>query len=342
MMRYGKARAFLATIVLLTATAACSSSAAPAPTASASGAAAAASTASTPAKAFKIGVSVPDVQGPFFLAMLYGIFEEAKAQGAQVILLDAGGYGNLDKQISQMEDLISQKVDGILLDPIDDAALQPVVTKAVAAGIPVVGAGDPVGGQAASQVTTDHAAVGKAMGDWVVKNITAGTYIGLSGPAGANWSTTRWKAFKEVLDGAGWTMLAEQNSDPSRDLGLKLAEDLLQRFPNATLMYAADNTIGLGAADALRAANLAGKIKLVTVVVDEDTKKAVKDGVVTMVVAQQTVKVGRDSVTALLKAMRKESVERSIGIEPVIVTKDNVDSLDYTPIAQPAGWTPNS
>lgn len=326
MLRHGKVTAFLATLILVMSTAACSST----PAAESNDA----------SKTVRIGVSVPDVQGPFFLAMLYGIFEEAKAQGAEVVLLDAGGYGNLDKQISQMEDLINQKVDGILLDPIDDGALAPAVAKAVAAGIPVVGSGDPVGGDASSEVTTDHGAVGKAMGDWVVANLTPGTYAGLAGPAGANWSTTRWTAFKGVVDAAGWTMVAEQNSDPSRDLGLKLAEDLLQRFPDVSLMYAADNTVGLGAADALRAANLAGKIKLVTVVVDEDTKAAVRDGVVTMVVAQQTVKVGRDAVTALMKAMKKETVERSIKIEPLTVTKDNVDSLDYGPIAQPAGWTP--
>lgn len=307
-----------------------------------SGAGSSSAPASAAAAKVRIGVSVPDVQGPFFLAMLYGIYEQAEVEGADVVLLEAGGYSNLDKQISQMEDLIQQKVDGILIDPIDDNALQPIISKAVEAGIPVVGAGDPVAGKAISEVTTDHVSVGRAMADWVVKNLKPGKLIGESGPAGANWSTSRWKAFKDIVVPAGWQLVAEQNSDPARDIGLKLTEDLLQRFPDADLIYAADNAIGLGTADAVRAAGRVDMTKIVTVVIDEDTKAALKDGSITMTVAQQTVAVGRQAVTALVKAIRGETIERSIKLEPVVVTKDNVDTLDYGPIAPPAGWTPGS
>ena len=60
----------------------------------------------------KIGVSMPNIKGPWFTPVLFGISDEAKKLGYEVTILDAGGYANVDKQVSQFSNLVVQKVCG--------------------------------------------------------------------------------------------------------------------------------------------------------------------------------------------------------------------------------------
>ncbi len=69
------------------------------------------------AAADKIGVTMPNIKGPWFTPVLYGISDEAKKLGYEVTIQDAGGYANVDKQVSQFSNLVVQKVSAILIDP---------------------------------------------------------------------------------------------------------------------------------------------------------------------------------------------------------------------------------
>ncbi|MEZ5077512.1 MAG: sugar ABC transporter substrate-binding protein [Solirubrobacterales bacterium] len=61
---------------------------------------------------------------------------EAEALGGTAIVEDA--QGEPDKQVSDMQRLISRGVDAIIVFPLDSKALRPVLNQAEAAGIPVV------------------------------------------------------------------------------------------------------------------------------------------------------------------------------------------------------------
>src|SRR5689334_12111506 len=102
-----------------------------------------------------IGVSVPNVKGPWYTPELYGITDEAKKLGYEVVIQDSGGYGNVDKQISQMSNLIVQKAKAIIVDPADPTAFNGVVKEAGDAGIFILGAGVT---QVASDIPVDAAA----------------------------------------------------------------------------------------------------------------------------------------------------------------------------------------
>ena len=103
----------------------------------------------------KIGVSMPNIKGPWFTPVLYGISDEAKKLGYDVTIQDAGGYANVDKQVSQFSNLVVQKVAAILIDPANPASFNGAVKEAKADKIPVIGAGSPI---VASDVEADAAA----------------------------------------------------------------------------------------------------------------------------------------------------------------------------------------
>jgi ribose transport system substrate-binding protein len=287
-----------------------------------------------------IGVSVPTVQGPFFTAMLYGIKDEAAKRGYKVQVMDAGGYGNVDQQATQMNNLTTQQVKAILVDPADPTVLKAPVAQAKSAGIPVIGTGDPAP-DANSNVSSSHCDIGKAMAAGTKKLLPSGGDIAvLAGPPGATWTTDRLKCFKEVLNGSNIKIKAEKTSEPAVDQGVAIASDFLQRYPNIDLLYGADDTVGVGAANAVKEANRCGKTQVLLAVLGEQAESLLKEGCVNFVVAQQTVLIGRRAVETADKLIQGQTAEPNIAVPLVDVTKDNVGSVDIATMREPAGYKP--
>lgn len=291
-------------------------------------------------EAGKLGVSMPTVQGPFFTALLYGIVDEAEKQGFDPIVLDAGSYANVDQQVSDMQNLLVQDVRAILIDPADDNAFVGVLMEADAQGVPVVASGAPLAGTDAA-VTASHCDLGKAMAEGAQELLPGGgTVAALTGPAGAFWATERFRCFAEALSGTDIEIVAEQASEPDAAVGLSIATDMLQRFPDVDLMYGADDTVGVGAARAVQSNDACGEIAVLTAILGETTEELMREGCIDYVVAQQTVLIGRESVRVAKALAAGESLaETSIIIPVVPVTPDTLDDADIGAFRQPAGWS---
>ena len=80
--------------------------------------------------------SVPNLGFPFFVHMLNEIKAEAQAQG--VNLTESDGQNSATKQTADIEAALVQKVNAIVISPLDVNALAPAIEEAVKAGVPVV------------------------------------------------------------------------------------------------------------------------------------------------------------------------------------------------------------
>lgn len=292
------------------------------------------------AAADKIGISLPTVQGPYFTAAIYGYVDEARERGFEVVILDAGGYGRPDRQVSDMQNLLAQNVRAIIVDPADDISFAGVLAEAREAGVPVVASGAPLTG-ADGSVSASHCDLGKAMGQGARELLPeGGTMIALTGPAGGFWATERWRCFKEEIAGSGIEIAAEQTSEPDAATGLGIATDMLQRFPDARLAYGADDTVGVGAARAVQAEGLCGEVKMLTAILGETTEELMRAGCIDHVVAQRVVVIGRKSIEMVDELINgRTPAEKDVVVPVVAVTPANLDSIDQGEIRQPKGWT---
>lgn len=283
--------------------------------------------------------------GSFLVAESYGVIDEAKKQGVDLVFLEAGGFGGIQKEIANVETLIEQKVDAIILDPISVEALSPVLNKAKDAGIPVIGVGDLVDHPAVvAAATSKQEDIGHAMGQALVDGSKGQpvNLIVLAGPPGAEWTTKRHAGFDAVVKAASniKTLTTQWFPDETRANGLKLAEDYLKTFPNANAFYTADNAVGLGVGDTLKQQNKVGQVQVVTCVVDADTVQMIKDGAITADVAQQPVTAGRLALQLAIKAARGEKVERVTYVPTVTITPDTVGEVKTDTMMAPEGWKP--
>ena len=293
----------------------------------------------------RVGVSMPNVKGPWFTPVLYGISDEARKLGYDVVIQDAGGYGNVDKQVSQFQNLVVQKVVAILIDPANPASFNGPVKQAGAAKIPVIGAGSPIVAsdvEASAAASSSHCNVGHELAKGAKALLpNGGTIAVLAGPAGAFWASDRLRCFKEDIAGTNLKIVAEQTSEQDPAVALSLANDFLQRFPKVDMLYGADDTYGVGAARAAQGAQKCGKVKVMFAVLGEAAEEMMRAGCADYVVAQQPVVIGRSAVRMMDALVKGKPLEKKKDEVPLIpVTMTNLNSLDKSGMQAPKGWTP--
>ncbi|OBZ97526.1 ABC transporter substrate-binding protein (plasmid) [Pararhizobium polonicum] len=166
------------------------------------------------------------------------VAHEAEAAAARdkritkFVLLDAGF--DQKKQVADIEDLIAQKVDAIIIQPVTSTSADASIEKAVAAGIPVVLHTGRIESDAfTTEIQGGAEHFGKVMGDFLVKELNGkGNIWVLRGLAGHPEDTNRYNGLVESLKGTDIKIAAEENGDWQYDKAKKVCETLYLNDPN--------------------------------------------------------------------------------------------------------------
>ena len=297
-----------------------------------------------PAKSYRIGVLEPNMAIPHFVAQAYGFVDEAEKLGARVLLYDAGEHKNVAKQVSQMEDLIANKVDAICIVPGTTATAVAQIDQAIAAGIPVVNVNimsdNP---KVLGRIRSDDYELGRLQGEYIVKGLRGqGNVVMIAGVSGNSAFILRAKGFKEyVAKHPGIKVLSEQWTPNATDKGLKLMEDWSQAFPKIDAVYSGGDRLTIGAVQALLAqGKKPGQVIVTTVDYNDDTEKLVREGWISAAMVQVPVTMGRWGIRVAILALEKQPIPDKLFTPIFVVTKENADQVDITAVRQPKGWRP--
>jgi ABC-type sugar transport system substrate-binding protein len=297
-----------------------------------------------PSKTYRLGVSIPHLANPHYVGQAYGYIDEAQNLGAQVTLLEAGGYEHLDKQVSQVEDLIASKVDAIIIAAVSGPGTVGAVEAAAAAGIPVINVNVMTDSdKVVTRIRSDDDVIGRMQADFMGERLKgAGNIVMLRGAPGTSWAEIRGNAFRQQLAAKypNVKVLGEQYSQSTPADGLRLMEDFLQTFPQINGVYNGADSTAVGAAQAVKGAGKAGSIVMTATDFQLDTEKFIREGVISASVLQQPVTMGRWGVRAAISYLEKKPVPPVMFTGLMTATKENLDSLDLTAVRAPSGWTP--
>ncbi len=94
------------------------------------------STSGTPTKTYTLALVLDDLTNPVELPLRKGA-KDAAAKYGFTLKIVGPSPATAQQQISLMQDLQSQKVDGVVILPVDSSALVPAINSMVDAGIPV-------------------------------------------------------------------------------------------------------------------------------------------------------------------------------------------------------------
>ncbi|NGQ96712.1 ribose ABC transporter substrate-binding protein RbsB [Brevibacillus sp. SYP-B805] len=267
-----------------------------------------------------IGLAISTLNNPFFVSLKEGAEKAAKEAGADLIVVDA--QDDTAKQISSVEDLIQKKVNVILINPTDSAAIATAVEAANKANIPVITVDRSAeGGQVVSHIASDNVKGGKMAGEFILEKLGGkGNIVELQGIAGTSAARDRGKGFHEAVDNKeGLKVIASQPADFDRAKGLSVMENILQSNKDIQAVFAHNDEMALGALQAIEAA---GKnILVVGFDATDDAVKAVNEGKMAATVAQKPAAIGETAVQTAMKVVKGEKVDSFIPVDLELVTK---------------------
>jgi ribose transport system substrate-binding protein len=257
-----------------------------------------------------------------------GAEEAARAHpGVNLVVLAPEREVNIDQQVSILEDQITRGVSAIAVAPAGISEILPVLDRAKAAGIPVVIVDTDVNWPSkASFVGADNKRAGRLAGEFIVKTVGGtGKVAVIRGILGIATHEDRLAGFREALAQApGIECVAVQPANSERALGMSVMENYLSTYPDLKAVFATNDQMALGAAEAVSARNLSGKVAIVGVDATGEGVRAVQAGRLAADVAMFPDALGRDAVEAAIKAARRQPVEKRIDTGETLVTKDNV------------------
>jgi ribose transport system substrate-binding protein len=282
--------------------------------------------AETPAaKQFKIGFSAYGLDQPFHKTIYDTVKAEVEKAGAVFIGTDS--RDDINVQINAIEDLIAQKIDLLIMAPVNSDQIQPALEACKAANIPVVNYDTPATDQSLVNVTvtSDNVAAGRIAGEYLLKNvgITAGKVLIFDNP-GTQSVDDRVKGFLEATKGTGivpeyihfkGTMESIHSSN----------EDGLSSNPDAVAYFGTVSILSTDACAVLAAQGRAGKLPLISVDGSPDEKPYIKTGEMLATAAQSPIGIAKQSVESALKLLKGESVQKTVQIPPFIIDKANLD-----------------
>jgi ribose transport system substrate-binding protein len=280
------------------------------------------------ADTYVVSMKGPASGNPYWAAFEKGAKEKGKELGVDVQVVSPPSETDVQAQISQIEDLIAQKVSGIALAPTDPAALGPVVDEAKEAKIPVVFVDGAGSNEGVPFVGTNNLKGGELAGDFMCKKLPKGSEVAiLQGVMTTTNGADRYNGAKQALEACGMKVVAAQPADWDRAKGQAVTETILTGNPNIAGIFGSNDNMALGAVEALKAAAKLDKVMVVGYDANPDAANSILAGELTASVAQAPAKMAGLGIQSLVDMKAGKQVAMVTDPGTVLVTKDN--AKDY-------------
>jgi len=286
-----------------------------------------------PKKTFTIGISHYALVIPFYRSMQAGFAAGAKKYGMKIVTTDSGFDPN--KQVANIESLITRHVDVIVASPGDANALIPAYKEAVSANIPIISIANHLAPSGKKYETSFYGRPWDEVSAVRTERLVGymhgkGDLLVIRGPSGIAFVQDDKAGLNRVLKRhPGVKVVFAQNSkDLSVAEGLRLAQAGLTAHPKIGGMWVEEDDLVVGAARALQARGLAGKVPVVTMDGDPKAFQLIKQGVVTLDMALPTYSWGIDQMRLLHNFLANHKpIPKYVPSQVIVATKANVDSL---------------
>ncbi len=279
----------------------------------------------------KIGFSQVTLQSPFYVQLRDGSAAATKSFGHELIFLDANG--DVTKQNNDIQDLITQGVDALIVNPVNPEAVGPAIEEAIAAGIPVITVDRSVTNTGVTaHIGRDNITMGKVVGQAVVARLAAdgienAKIIEIQGDAGGAVMMDRRDGFHNAINGTGHEIVEGPFAEYIRSNAVVAMQDLLQSHPDVNVVYAHNDDMALGALQVLEEN---GRDDVFVAGVDglsEALEVMASGGNYVATSLNDPQYLGDVAIQVALAAINGETVSSFVDAGTSAVTSDNVDDF---------------
>ncbi|MCJ8351208.1 TMAO reductase system periplasmic protein TorT [Moritella sp.] len=297
-------------------------------------------------KSWNICVCLPHVKDSYWHSVNYGIVSESQRLGVKMQLVEAGGYANLNKQISQIKDFIANGANAIVIGAISFDGLNQVIREAKEKGIPVI---DIVNDVSSTDISAKSMVyfgeMGYKIGQYLAERHPKGSKIvkvgWFPGPAGADWAQAADKGFLDAIYGSDSAVRIVETKfgDTSKDTQSRLVEETIEFHPD--LKYIVGTAVTAEASyDLLRSRNLTKDIKIMSYYYTSGVHKGIQRGQILAATTDSVVIQGRVAIDQAIRILEDKSYDKHVGPTLFVIDENNINQVDRTAILSPIDFKP--
>jgi len=265
--------------------------------------------------------------GDYFTGMRNAVVKAGQDRGWTVNATNADGSDA--KLVSDVENFIAQRVDGIIISGAWFNDIPAALNAAEKAKIPVVLVDRMFDSQNfTAWVGPDNEFMGEQIGNYIVKQLPAGgtAVIIRGGPAENTIGINRTKGVTKALTAAGnfTIQVAPDFGDWSTDGGKKAMENMLARFPRIDFVFCENDSMVFGAQSAARDAGRSNQIIFAGVDGANAAIQAIIEGGNYKATAYNDANViGPEAVAVMARILAGEKFNKINTMNSPLITNDN-------------------
>ena len=272
----------------------------------------------------RIGVALPTRGVPFYQELEAGIRDAARRERYELVVTDA----NMDAgaQAAQAAGLLAQRLDAIVIAPIDTLAIVPAVERANAARVPVFTVGfRPARGRTVSHVQSDHVGLGRIAATYLAAFLGGRGEVAVVTRRGIPALAEREEGFRAAMRAhRGITIVDSVDGGGAREQTLGVLEPVLRARRETDAVFAVEDRSALGAYDAAMARYRADLIIVGADPSGETLQLVQGEGPLKASLVQQPRRMGEQLIQLAVRHFDDEPVAPRVLVPTRLV---NVDSL---------------
>lgn len=281
----------------------------------------------------------------FWKTVHAGALKGASEAGVDLIWKGPAREDDRDDQIKVVESSISRKVQGIVIAPLDEQALVPILREAASAKIPVVIFDSGIKWEGRSSFVATDNRLGGVLAAQEMGRILAGKgrLVVMRYAEGSASTTLREEGFlstiKEKFPGIQ-LVSSDQFGGATVDAAYRVAENLLNRFTDLDGIYAPNESTTYACMKAITDLGRSKQVHLVGFDASEKLVMGLRSGAIDALVVQNPFRMGELAVTTMAKAIRGEPVSANVDTGCTLVTRANMDEPAVRTVLEPpiAQW----
>ncbi|RBH57519.1 MULTISPECIES: sugar ABC transporter substrate-binding protein [Pseudomonas] len=278
---------------------------------------------------YRIGVSIARVDDNFMTYVRNGLEAAAKQEGVQIQFEDA--QGDVVRQLNQVEGFLSQKVDAVIVLPVDTSATANMTRAAVEAKTPLVYVNrhpdERTLPKGVVTVASNDIEAGQLQMRYLAEKLGGkGSLAIIMGDLAQNATHDRTEGVKQVLkDYPGIKIVEQQSAEWQRNKGMDLTSNWLLAGTHFDAIVANNDEMAIGAAMALQQAGKAkGEIAIVGIDGLPDGLAAIKRGMLIASVFQDPKAQATVAVQSAIKMIKGEAVEPDVWVPFQLIKPEQV------------------
>jgi ribose transport system substrate-binding protein len=269
-------------------------------------------------------------QHQFWQAVKLGSENAAKDLNVDITFEGPESEAMVDKQVEMFQTALDKKPAAICLAAVDSKAFQPLLEKAKAAGIPVIGFDSGVDSDIpVTTATTDNIAAAALAADKMVELIGGeGEVAVIAHDQTSRTGIDRVKGFTDQIKAKypKVTIVDTQYGGGDQLKSTDLAKAIIQAHPNLKGFFGANEGSIIGVLNAAKELGMEGKLTIIGYDSGQQQMDAIRSGAEAGAITQNPIGIGYKCVEAAVKAYNGETLPKVIDTGFMWYDKTNIDA----------------